>query len=201
MTDVHELIATAKPAEATVPICLRGDLVAQMEDLEREYERARRQPAAARGKEDPDPRAEFIGQTRALQSEMEQATVIFRLRKLAPAKYQALRAAHPPRRDDEDKLDQGDANLGFNRDTFFPALVRLSTYEPQLSEQEWRKLLGDSETEAARLAEAGEDAEDGVLSFHQTSELAGAAYSVNEREVRVPFSLADLLTKASSAGE
>jgi hypothetical protein len=63
------------------------------------------------------------------------------------------------------------------------------------------RLLGDSETEAARLAEAGEDAEEGVLSFHQTTELAGAAYAVNEREVRVPFSLADLLMKQSSVGE
>lgn len=200
MTDVHALIAAAKPAESTVPICLRGDLVAQMEDLEREYDKARRQPAA-RGKEDPDPQAEFIERTRALQTDMEQATVVFRLRKLPPAKYRALLAAHPPRRDDEDKLDQGDVNLGFNRDTFFPELIRLSAYEPQLSEDEWRRLLGDSETEAARLTEAGEDVEDGVLTYHQTTELAGAAYAVNEREVRVPFSLADLLMKQSSVGE
>jgi hypothetical protein len=200
MTDVHALIAAAKPAETTVPICLRGELVAQLEDLEREYEKARRQPST-RGKEDPDPQTEFVEQARALQAEMEQGTVVFRLRKLPPAKYRALVAAHPPRRDEEDQLDQGDVNLGFNRDTFLPELIRLSTYEPQLSDAEWRRLLGDSETEAARLAEAGEDAEEGVLSFHQTTELAGAAYAVNEREVRVPFSLADLLMKQSSVGE
>lgn len=201
MSDFASKMAGARPAERTVSICLRGDLVAQLEDLERQAELATKGRKAA-SKEDAGPAA-IVAQIEALQEQMRESTEVFRLVALPPRQYRKLRAAHPPRRDDAGELDDHDLRLGFNRDTFPHALIEASTTSPELTGEQWLELLGHSEAAAAALEAEGRDAEivDSKLTYSQFMELANAAWRLNEGDVDIPFSRAALLMNRSSGDE
>lgn len=197
MSDFASKMAGAQAPGRTVEICLRGDLVAELEDLERQAEQARTKHVPS--KEDATV-AQLVEQIRALQEQMRDATEVFRLRALSPRRYRALREQHPPRRDAAGEPDRGDASLGFNRDTFLHALIPLCTVSPELTGEQWRQLLGDSETVAAELEAAGKADEivDGLLTYSQFLELANVCWMLNEGDVSVPFSPAVLLTSRNS---
>lgn len=195
MSTFEALLAEAKPAERAVPICMRGDLVAELEELERRADEARK----ANSKEGGGV-GEVVEQIEALQAEMRDSTYVFRLRALPPRRYRALSAKYPPRRDDEGKVDQGDVQRGWSLE-LIPELIRLSTFDPALSEDQWRQLLGDTEAEASRREAAGEPVEDGKLTEAQCWQLGNAAHALNESEISVPFSPAVLLKSRSSGGE
>lgn len=201
MTDFASKMAAAKEAgrpSRSVPVCLRGDLAAQLEELDRKALLAR----ADRGGSMEDGSAtDLVGRIRELQAEMREATEEFKIRALAPARYRALREEHPPRRDDKGDLDRGDAAVGFNRDTFPPVLVKVSTVSPQLTDEQWHELLGDSDTDAAERAAAGEQPADGLLTYGQFMELADACWELNEGRISVPFSAAVSATSPSTDGE
>jgi hypothetical protein len=204
MSSIAEKMAaatTAGRAERTVQICLRGDLVARLEDLERQGQEAKVASVAA-SKEDPGV-SEVLDEIRELQEEMRDSTEVFRLRAMSPRTYRRLKEQHPPRRGDDGKLNAADANLGFNRDTFLHVLIRTSTVAPELTDRQWRELLGDSDTEATVLEEQGRDAEvvDGLLTYSQFVSLANTAYDLNEGDVSVPFSVIALLTSRSTDDE
>lgn len=201
MTDFASKMAGARPAERTVDICLRADLVAQLEDLERQAEQAGRNRKAA-SKEDAGPAA-IVAQIEALQDEMRESTEVFRLVALSPRQYRKLRAEHPPRRNDAGEADDGDLRIGFNRDTFPHALIEASTTSPELTGEQWLELLGHSETAAAALEAEGRDAEivDSKLTYSQFMDLANTAWKLNEGDVDVPFSRAVLLMSRSSGDE
>jgi hypothetical protein len=190
-----DLMGEAKPAERSVPICMRGDLVAQLEQLEAAADEARRSTS-----KEGDGLGDLVEQIEALQAEMREATYAFRLRALPPRRYRALTAKYPPRRDDEGKVDQGDLQRGFSLE-MIPELIRVSTFDPELSEDKWRELLGDTEAEAARREAAGEPVEDGKLTDAQCWQLGNAAHQLNEGEISVPFSPAVLLRSQRSGGE
>lgn len=204
MSSITEKMAAATSAgraERTVSICLRGDLVAELEDLERQGQEAKVASVAA-SKEDPGV-SDVLARIRELQELMRDSTEVFRLRAMAPRRYRALKEQHPPRRGEDGKLNTADANLGFNRDTFLPLLIRTSTVSPELTAQQWRELLGDSDAEATALEEQGRDAEvvEGLLTYSQFMDLANTAFNLNEGDVSVPFSVIALLTSRSTDDE
>jgi hypothetical protein len=188
-TDFKLLMKQAQPAGRTVPICLRGDLVAELEELELKADEARKSDSKESG-------GEVVERIEALQAEMRTATYLFRLRALTPRKYTALKAKYPPRRDG-DVVDQADAERGFSME-MIPELIRVSTFDPELTEDEWRELLGDTEAAAAKREAAGEPVEDGKLTNAQSWQLGNAAYELNAMEISVPFSPAALLKSRSS---
>lgn len=160
----------AKRPERVVPICLRGDLVAEFQAAERALEEALRNAGDSLAGLDTDPYRERI---EAIQAEMREATEPFRVRALPQAGYRALVLAHPPRKQDgSEDYNPVDLRLGFNPDTFYPALVRACVAEPVITTEEWDALLGD----------------DGALTEGQFNDLALAAQAVNRGEVDVPFS-------------
>lgn len=180
--DFQAWIDQARPAERTVSVCLAGDLVAEIEALERRAAELAAGPDTS--SKEGDPRTDTVEQIRALQERMRAATRDVRLRRLPARAYRELRAKHPPRRDG-DTPDQGDVNVSFNRETFFTALIPACAVDPVLTPQQWEVLL---------------DEDDGPLSYGQIMELADAAYKVNEFEVSVPFSPAALLTNPDTGG-
>lgn len=195
--DFHAMLEAAKLPERTVDVCLAGDLVAQHEQLDRELAQASK--SADANSLEGDPRIpDLAARIEALQDEMRAATYVFRLRALPPRRYRKLVAEHPPRRNDDGELDQGDYNLGFNRDTLLHELLPLTVYDPQLTEAEWRDLLGDSETEAARLEAEGLEVAEGRIAYSQFMDLVNTAYVLNEGKISVPFSLAASLTKRTT---
>jgi hypothetical protein len=162
MTDrpVADIVAEARPAERTVELCLRGDLVATLEDLRRRQEAAK---AASRTSLDDDPGAGLAEQVADVQARMAEAVVVVALRAVPRRRWLALLADHPPR----DGADT-DTRLGFDPTTFYDALVAESWAEPQITDDDRARLL-DS------------------LSAGQFDLLAEAAWSVNARAVSVPF--------------
>lgn len=194
--------AKGRKAERTVPICLAGDLVAQLEQLEADAAAARIAAKTTASKEDAGGGA-IVEKILALQAEMRESTETFRLRAIAPRRYQALREAHPPRRNEAGELDALDGRLGFNRATMLPELVQLCTVSPELDAAGWRELFGDTEEEASRLEADGraDEVVEGLLTYGQMADLQNAAYALNELEIDVPFSPAVSLMNRASDGE
>jgi hypothetical protein len=167
---VADLLAQAKPAEHTIRLCLRGDLQAQFEELDR-------QRAEAASKTDGDslagsPAVAIARRMEALREEMDAATVTFTVRALSRKRYQALVAAHPPRRDEKGDVLDDDREMGVNQTTFWEPLIRACAVDPELTEDQWRRLLDD------------------VLSDRQYEQLASAALVACRGNVDIPFSFA-----------
>jgi len=81
---------------------------------------------------------------------------------------------HPPR-----KGDDGDKAMGLNTETFFDALIPLSIVDPELNEDQVSRLMD-------------------ALSSAQYDKLLEAAWSLNRRDVSVPFSPLASLTAGST---
>ncbi|MEU8371223.1 hypothetical protein [Micromonospora tulbaghiae] len=179
MTDFKTLLAGAKLPERTVPICLRGDLTAEFEELEQQLDDALRVPASSL---EGDGSAAIAERIEALRAQMQAHTYRFRLRAMPHPAWRAFCAEHPPREDDEGKVDERDRLIGVNTETFYEALVRRSVVDPQLDDAEWQTLLG------------------GALTDRQFTELAETAWALNRREVDIPFSpAASRMTRGSGS--
>lgn len=174
--NIDELLADARLAEDEVPICLRPDLLADYRAAAGELEaaeRAQRDDGSLDGGGIAAARA-AVGE---LRSRMLAASVTFRVRALPQRRWTALYAEHPPRDGDQD-----DTKVGFNRDTFYDALVRECTVEPQMSDGQWSTLLDH-------------------LSTAQYATLKTTAWTVNNVDVDVPFlSIASRAPTSTEAG-
>lgn len=184
MTDVDAILTGARLPEDVVPVCTRGDLVAEWSRLGREL-------AAAKVKAAADPRiagddtTELVARMEGLREQVEAATVPFRLRALPRKRWADLTEQHPAREVDG-KPHPDDAAMGVNRSTFLPALVRASTVEPTLRDETWTVLL---------------DPDGELLTEHQWRRLWRACWDLNVQELNVPFSVAGLLTTPVSGSE
>lgn len=170
-TFTERLAAASRPVRV-VPVCLRGDLVAEVQRLEEQLQQARRASVdtlAGRG----DARR-IAEQIEALREQMLEATEEFRLQGVNARVWQQLVVENPPRPNDAQ-----DRQLGYNAESFFPALVRACVVSPELDDDAWATLLD-------------------VLSFGQFDELAGAALAASRYKVDVPFSPAASATLQSS---
>ncbi|GIE35894.1 hypothetical protein Ait01nite_089390 [Actinoplanes italicus] len=196
---VEQIVAEGRLPEETVKICLRADLVAEHERLDTELERLLETPVLKFG---GDPRrAQLAEQIRALEEQMAESTIEFRMRAMPKRRWRRLVAEHPPRRTPDDEVDPRD-DRGVNSETFLPAIVKASTVEPVLSDEAWLGLLGHTETEAEALEAAGkaDEVQDGKLSSRQHELLQNAAWNINRDAVAVPFSpAASRLTQSSAA--
>jgi hypothetical protein len=176
-----DLLAQAKPAERTIRLCLRGDLVAQFEELDRH--RAEVAAKVDEGSLAGSPAVALARQMEQLQEEMRDSTYPFRVRALSRKAYQALVAAHPPRRDAEGEIVDADRQSEVNTDTFYGPLIRACLVDPVLDGTEWSRLI------------------DEVLSDRQFEQLAIAATVVSRGDVDIPFSYGASQTLKISGGD
>lgn len=179
MKNFKAMLADAKRPERTVEVCMRGDLAAEHEQLERDLELA--QKTAANDKEGGGIAA-LLDRIDTVETQMREHSYTFRLRALPRHEFRALVHAHPPRETDGVRLPE-DAAIGINRDTFFPVIIRVAVIDPELDDAEWTDLLDDK------------------LTDHQFQELAWVAWQLNDGEVGIPFSRAASLARQVSASE
>jgi hypothetical protein len=185
VSDVDAILTGARLPEDRVPVCTRGDLVAEWKRLAQELTEAKARDIA-------DPRlaggatAALVERMEGLRGQVEASTVEFRLRALPRKRWSELADAHPPRKEAGGAVHPDDQALGVNRETFLPALVRASTVEPKLRDETWQALL---------------DAEGELLGEQQWRRLWRACWNLNMTEVDVPFSVAGLLTTPGSGSE
>jgi predicted phage tail protein len=160
MTDLDTALAGAKRPERTVPLCLRGDLQAEFEDLERQLQVEQERPGDSLA---GNPAVRQIAeQIEGLRQQMQDSTVVVRLRGLGNAEWNALVRSHEPRDGNET-----DNSLGYNVETFFPALVKACLVD--VTDAQWD-----------RLYEA--------ITSGQFENLNDAALAVSRRKVDVPKS-------------
>lgn len=178
-----DLLAQAKPAERTIRLCLRGDLVAQFEELDRRRAEAEAEAKAQAGSLAGSPAVALARQMEQLQQQMQDSTYRFRLRALPRKAYQALVAAHPPRRDADGEVLADDRHAQVNVETFYEPLIRACLVDPVLDDAQWE-----------RLAEE-------VLSDRQFEQLALAAYATCRGDIDIPFSFGASQTLKTSGGD
>lgn len=143
--DLNTLLAQARLPERTVALCLRGDLQAQYEKLERQLAEAEQKPGDKLTDQGPRAIAQQIEQ---LRDQMRGSTVMVTLRALPRREWTELVAKHPPK----------DQSMMWDPDTFGPDLVRRSIVDPALSEDQWTKL--DAKLTDAQFGELGSTALD-----------------------------------------
>lgn len=181
--DFARLLGTAKLPEKTVEICLRGDLLADFDDADRELEKAqKRSRDSLAGGGDLGTLVERI---EALQAEIVENSWTFRLRALPRRDFRALVGAHPPRVVQEDggeeHIDTRDMYVGVNTDTFYEGLIRAALVDPELDDEQWAQLVEK-------------------LTDRQFDNLSDAAWSLNRTDAD-PFSRAASRINQASAPE
>lgn len=177
----EDIIRGGKLPTRTVPVCMHADLTAEHEDLERQLEQERTRPRdslAAGGNA-----ARLAEQIAELEEQMRDHTVTFTLQALPRPRWKQLCGEHQPRKADDGSVDERDKYIGVNTETFFPAMIRACTIEPELPDDVWELLFEEK------------------LTDRQFDELSDAAWSLNRRDVDVPFSRAASLTRRASDSE
>lgn len=178
LKNFKEMLGTARLPERTVEICLRGDLVAEHQQAERELERAEKAAGNSLAGNGTDELAERI---QALEAEMQESVYTFRLRALPGPEFRAFKAEHPIRIEDGEANKQ-DAVFGFNVETGFTPLTRMCLVDPEPDDETWTLLL-------AKLTE------------NQFEELAACAWFLNRGDVDVPKSSAASRLMSGSGAE
>jgi hypothetical protein len=169
MVDVAAVIAGAKRPERTVELCLRSDLVAELEDAQRrlrEAQQSGRDSLADSGAAD-DVRAEV----ERIKEAAREHTLVFRFRAINHYEVRQLVAELPPRPD-----VPFDKQAGHNVDAMVWHLFRRCLYDPDLSDEQVEALIGTPD----RVG-------DGVLSPAQWAQLDEALSSLNFATKTIPF--------------
>jgi len=158
MSAIEDLLAKVKPATASVRICLRGDLLGDLDLLKDDLDQYDEwEPSGM----EADPRAKLRARKAELEAEMRAASATFRFKSIGDKAWSDLLAKHPPREGKDD-------NEPFDPTSFPTALLAASAVEPTMSVQQAGQLL-----EGFTLA--------------QRNTVFAAAYSANVRGVDIPF--------------
>lgn len=178
MKNFKEMLGQAQRPERSVEICLRGDLVAEFEQVERELKALQRQVTDSL---DGGGAGDLIERLEALRGEMKEHSYPFRFRALPRPEFRALVRAHGPRKDPETgEVMEADRYIGVNTETFFDELIRRGVVDPEMDDADWKLLLDEKITDK------------------QFDELADAAWAVNRNDVDIPFShVASLMKRAT----
>jgi hypothetical protein len=173
-----DVLAKARPAERSIRLCLRGDLVARFEDLDRQLVEAQRGQADSLAGSGA---TAIARQMDTLRAEMDEATVTFVVRAMPRPAYRAFLAAHPPRKGPDGKPLPEDEE-GIDASTFGFDLARACIVEPEMTDEQWAHLVDD------------------ILSDRQFEQLTMAALAVCRGDVDVPFSYAASTLMSNSGG-
>lgn len=197
MKSFKTMLGAAKLPERTVDICLRGDLAAAHKAAEKALIEA--QAKVSDSKEGAGVGA-LIAEVERIQEEMSEATYPFVIRALPRVRFRALMKAHPPREADG-KSDENDEQIGFNRESFFEALVKCTTVDPEMGvdvEAYFKALLAGQQP---TLPDGDWPELFDKIVDSQYGDLTDAAWFVNRDEVSVPKSLAASLANRPSVSE
>lgn len=162
MASIDDVLAQARPKTTTVKVCLRGDLLAQHDQLEAELAEARRKDALSNK---PDAAGKVAERIEALQADLDATAVSFTFQAVGQKRWTDLLLEHPPT--DEDRAE----GAAFNPRTFPVAAIAESCAEPSMTREQ-----------ADRLFE--------VCNFGQWEQLWSACIAANVEGTSIPFSYA-----------
>lgn len=162
MPTFDEVLKLAAPAEDRVPLCLAGDLYAELRDLERALAAA---PRVGSSLADPSPAATIEQQMNSLRERMQAATVTFVLRRISPREWPQFFATRPIAQTEE-QADGEEHNAAWF--AWCAELVSRSCIDPVMTVEQVGELVD-------RLATPAWD------------ELVGSAWALNRGKLTVPF--------------
>lgn len=129
--DVDALLDEATPRERTIPICLRGDLVAKWEDLTAQFDDS----SAGDGLGESEKTAGLRAQIADVEAQMKTKTMLLRLRALPKPQADKIIVDNVAR--EGNKMDQ---QIGYNSEAVEAATIRACVVEPELTAGRWAKL-------------------------------------------------------------
>lgn len=129
--DVDVMLDTAALPERTVDVCLRGDLYAQWETLNRELEDL---VSGAESMGDPEGAPVLREWIADAEGQMGAATLTLRLRALPKREADRIIVDNPAR-----EGNKVDASVGFNMEAVEVATIRACCVEPELNDARWAK--------------------------------------------------------------
>jgi hypothetical protein len=162
MRDFDEVKKLASLPTRTVPLCLAGELVEEIEQLEQRLEEAK--PATSLG--EVSPKRAIAEQIVETQERMRDSTVDFRLRAMGSRAWTKFWATLPTRKDDESAEGWGERVFPFYAD-----LVARSCIDPVMSVEQVEELAD-------------------MLHGRAWNRLAGECMALNMGDVDVPNSVA-----------
>lgn len=164
MTDLSfdDVLAQVRPKRTTVRVCLRGDLLAQHEQLERELAEARRVDLTENSHDTAPAVARKVAD---LEQQITDAEIAFTFSAIGQKNWTDLLVRHRPT--EEDRADRYE----FNPRTFPQAAIAASATEPKMTVEQANQLFE-------------------VLNFGQWQSLWSACLAVNVEGTDVPFSAA-----------
>ncbi|GAA0403098.1 hypothetical protein GCM10009530_63860 [Microbispora corallina] len=156
---IEDILGKIQRPERAFRLCLRADLQSQWEETERLLKLAERESTNSLAGNTKKVR-DLAKQCRALEQEMETATVTLLLRGISSKKFSDLLAAHPARKGQDE---------AFNAETFGVALLAASAATPEMNEEQ-----------AGRLVDS--------ITSGQWNDLFNTCWLLNRSSVDVPFS-------------
>lgn len=172
--DIDEVIAGAKLPERTIPLCLRGDLQAEWEDLQRKLTVEQENTADESLAGNPKVR-ELADRMEAIGQEMAAHEVVFRFKGLGAKTYSDLIAANMA---PEDKREESHEGLDWS--TYPTALIAACAIDPVMTVEQ-----------AEKLSEA--------VTNRQWDDMFQTALACNRSQVSIPFSLSASAIRAATA--
>jgi hypothetical protein len=160
MPDISEILKKAKRRQKSVHLCLAGDLVADLEGLERQLADVGGDAWSPDSLADEDPRTALAKKVAAARDKVRKSYTEFKFQALGDKEWSDLLAAHPPK----------DKNQSWDIETFPKALIAACAIDPVM--------LSDQVVELFQILNAG-----------QREELFQGAFDVNTEAPGVPFSL------------
>lgn len=156
---IRDIIATAKPAERSVSLCLRGDLNGEVETADRELQAALKEPATQTLAGNPRIN-ELAMLIESLREQMKDSAETFTFRAIPPKAWSDLVAAHPGRKDKQE---------AWNTETLPGAVIAACAVSPEMTLADVDDLMQ-------------------VLNSGQRDDLFDAAWRVNTKSLDIPFS-------------
>jgi hypothetical protein len=158
--DLAALLAGARLPERTVDLCLRGDLQAEWETLDKARTEAARTGATSLAGSDVPALDTALA---VIEEQMRAAVLTITMRALNRKTYRDLTVAHPPT--DADKAK----GLDLAWEAFRAALIRGCVVDPEFDDDQWDRLVA-------------------VITPAQYTLLGDTADVLNHNQVDVPFS-------------
>lgn len=173
MTAIEDLLAKVKPATASVRVCLRGDLLGELDLINFDLEPLQNwEPSSL---SDPDPRTELLEQKDNLEKLMRTDSATFTFTNIGDKPWSDLMAAHPSPKD-----DKGNDKFDYDPQTFPVSLVAAASVDPKMTQTQAEKLFDN-------------------FTLTQRNIVFSCAYRANVRGVDIPFSQPAFDVTAASA--
>lgn len=176
---LKDRLKAAKLPERSLQVCLRGDLQAEFDELERQLHAARADtgPAGRRRVGEKSDALAIVEKQNAIREQMAAEMLDIRVRALPRAEWAALIRKYPPQDD-----HAGDKAMGVNLEGLMAEAIPACVVDPTLDDDDWAAL-------------------DAVLSSADYDRILSAVWDVNRSGVDVPKSrLASLVTAERELG-